>query len=61
MSLPKPRPIEFLMRGFDLADALSILDRWDSLSEAERAALGFTSDSEPLEDGPHPRGKRMDA
>jgi hypothetical protein len=41
--LPKPRPIEFLVRGYDLADALAILERWDSLTVAELAELGFSS------------------
>lgn len=37
----KPRPVEFMVRGYDLADALAIIERWDDLSIAEREALGF--------------------
>ncbi len=39
--LRKPRSIEFMLRGYELSDALVILERWDSLSEQERRDLGF--------------------
>jgi hypothetical protein len=38
----KPRPIEFMLRGYELSDTLRILDNWDALSEEEKRALGFT-------------------
>jgi hypothetical protein len=44
--IAKPRPVAFLMRGYDLADALKILERWDTLSEAARSDL-FTSGPSP--------------
>ena len=47
--MKKPRPIEFLIRGYDLADALVILERWDSLTSAELAELGFISSEGPEE------------
>jgi hypothetical protein len=39
--IPKPRPIVFMAAGYDLADALDILSKWESLSGAEVAALGL--------------------
>jgi hypothetical protein len=42
MAVKKPRPIEFMLRGYELADTLAILDRWEALSEDEKRALGFT-------------------
>ena len=38
-SLPKPRLISFMWAGFDLTDALSILNEWDNMTDGERAAL----------------------
>ena len=39
----KPRPVEFMVRGYTLADALAILERWESLSASEIEALDFTA------------------
>src|SRR5471032_2538162 len=42
MSPPrKPRPIEFMTRGIDLADALAILDRWETMTAKQIMDLGF--------------------
>lgn len=41
-SIPKPRPIAFLALGYDLKEALSLLDRWDRLTDADCKRLGFT-------------------
>jgi hypothetical protein len=38
MTLEKPSANDFFVAGYWLRDALSIIDRWDSLSDAERAA-----------------------
>jgi hypothetical protein len=38
---PRPRLTEFMIRGHDLAVALDVLKRWDTLSEEELIALGF--------------------
>lgn len=34
--MTKPRPIEFLLRGYELAECLELIDRWDHLTDAER-------------------------
>ena len=47
----KPRPIEFLARGIDVADMLHILDQWDTLTAEEKTAIGFEP-SELLQDSP---------
>jgi len=52
----KPRPIEFMLRGIDVADALAILERWDSLSPEEREALGFKDE---LGDGEAPQSSSV--
>lgn len=38
----KPRPIEFMLRGHDVATALAALAEWESLTDAEVEALGFS-------------------
>jgi hypothetical protein len=38
-----PRPIEFLVRGYDLEDYLRITALWPSLSEEARRSLGFSA------------------
>ena len=42
--LPKPRPIAFMAAGYDLADALAILEKWDSMDDSQIAALGLLAD-----------------
>ena len=37
----KPRPIEFMLRGYPLSDTLAILGQWDALSDSEKRELGF--------------------
>jgi hypothetical protein len=37
----KPRPIEFMVRGFTLAQMYEILGQWNSLTDQELQALGF--------------------
>ena len=56
----KPRPIEFMLRGYTVAQMRAILDRWDALTESERGDLGFTcgpecalSKSVPAQSSPH--------
>lgn len=41
--MEKPNLTEFMLRGIDLADALDILDQWETLTDAEREALGFSA------------------
>lgn len=36
-----PRPIEFMLRGIDLVDALDLIKRWETLTPDEKEALGF--------------------
>lgn len=43
---PKPHMNEFFVRGIALTTALSILARWETISEAELLELGFTSSIE---------------
>lgn len=38
----KPRPIEFMLRGYSVHDMIEILAHWDQFTEAEKAELGFT-------------------
>ena len=40
-TIPKPRPIAFMVAGYDLADALDILSRWDALTDAQVCSLGL--------------------
>jgi hypothetical protein len=42
----KPRLSEFMLKGIPLAVALDALERWDSLSDIDKANLGF-SDQKP--------------
>lgn len=42
-ALPKPRPIEFMLRGHSVATMLEILKHWDVLSPVDLERLGFTS------------------
>jgi hypothetical protein len=42
-----PRLTEFMLRGYDLADALDITRQWDSLTDADRVKLGFSPDAAP--------------
>lgn len=49
-TIPKPRPIKFMTAGYDLADALAILDRWETLSDAEVDALGLFGPAEGARD-----------
>jgi hypothetical protein len=45
---PKPRLSEFFVRGVPLAQALNVLARWETVTDAELAELGFTcSTQEP--------------
>ena len=37
----KPRPIEFMFRGYSVPEMLEILARWDNLSDVEKAEIGF--------------------
>lgn len=37
IQMPKPAVSDFFVRGYPLEDALAILERWDSLTEPERA------------------------
>ena len=46
-----PRLTEFMLLGYDLATALKIRIRWESLSVREKKELGFTS-FPPLEQEP---------
>ena len=41
--LPKPRPIEFMIRGHSLFDMRDILARWEGLTPVELSDLGFYS------------------
>lgn len=36
-----PRPIEFMVRGYNLIDALAIIQRWDELTPVERGQYMF--------------------
>lgn len=40
-TLPKPRPIEFMLRGHDLETAIRALDGWEGLTDCELEKLGF--------------------
>jgi hypothetical protein len=40
----KPRPIEFMVRGYSVGDMLRILEQWDQMTETEKIELGFTPD-----------------
>jgi hypothetical protein len=42
--MDRPRPIEFMVRGYSVPEMLRILERWDQMTEAEKAELGFTPD-----------------
>jgi hypothetical protein len=42
----KPRPIQFMQLGYSVAEMTVILERWDQMSEAERA-LVLTASSHP--------------
>ncbi len=48
--LPKPRPIEFMIRGHSLFDMRDILARWEGLTPVELSDLGFI----PFETTPSP-------
>ena len=37
--MSKPRPIEFLLRGYELADCLQIIAVWDCLTAQQREAI----------------------
>ena len=39
MSDQKPRPIQFMELGYSVAEMAAILERWDQMSEAERALV----------------------
>ena len=39
MSDQKPRPIRFMELGYSVAEMAAILERWDQMSEAERALV----------------------
>ena len=41
----RPRLIEFMFKGVPAAEAVDLLDRWDTLTDAEIEALGFTAAS----------------
>ncbi len=40
-TIPKPRPIAFMFAGYDVADALAILEKWETLSDDQIEALGL--------------------
>jgi hypothetical protein len=42
MSRKQPRPIEFLTKGYSVAQMQTILSRWDTLTDAELVELGFS-------------------
>jgi hypothetical protein len=42
----KPRPIQFMLRGFSVAQMLEILEAWDTLTEDEIKELGFNVSAE---------------
>ena len=44
--MTKPKLYEFMFRGIDAADALTLLERWDSLTAAELATWGFSDEPE---------------
>jgi hypothetical protein len=42
-TIPKPRPIVFMLAGYELAGTLEILEKWETLTNAEVEALGLGS------------------
>jgi hypothetical protein len=42
----KPRLSEFFVRGVPLAQALDMLERWDTVTDAELVEIGFTSSTQ---------------
>ena len=54
MKRPKPRPNEVVVRELTLEQALEVLARWESLTEAEYEALVFGEELENAEFPPRP-------
>jgi hypothetical protein len=45
--IPKPNRTAFMLAGYDLADALAILEKWESLTEAQIQELGLSLGTAP--------------
>ena len=52
----KPRPIEFMIRGYGVPEMMEILARWDQLSEVEKTELGFTDSPQMQSSASRARG-----
>jgi len=46
MQREKPRPIEFMTRGYTVAQMMEILAEWDRLGEDELRELGFMASTQ---------------
>lgn len=55
--IPKPRTVEFMLAGYDLADALAILARWETLTDAQVRTLGLPGI--PVDGRSHPVDSRF--
>lgn len=49
-TLPRPLLTEFMIRGIELADALTIIERWETLTERELVSMRFKTVAH--QDGP---------